>query len=221
MRISVRIMIWLSARLQRSPQQVSLSEIRTTRFSFRSLAVMVARFGIAFLRQRRLEAFAIGKRYTHSSTSPSIVHEKGGLILPKVSPTRLFPFRWLRDACQCPDCVHPSTKQKLIKTSDIPMDIKPVAVSMNDAQDSLRISWSNSKVSKYPLDFLQKHSSPATIAQESRSQHLWQLWDARTLQTQATDFSVGYESLQKPQGLLNAINQLSAYGLLLVVRAAC
>ncbi|KAI7976440.1 hypothetical protein EIK77_003255 [Talaromyces pinophilus] len=52
----------------------------------------------------------------------------------------------LRDACQCPRCVDPQTKQRSFRTGDIPKDIAPrniqwVQDSISNGEEVLEISW--------------------------------------------------------------------------------
>ena len=50
-----------------------------------------------------------------------------------------IPFTWLRDHCQCPLCIQPSTKQKTIH--HISPTIQPLFVST--INNSLKIQWKN------------------------------------------------------------------------------
>ncbi|KAG8916318.1 hypothetical protein FRC00_000312, partial [Tulasnella sp. 408] len=52
---------------------------------------------------------------------------------PAPSGSLTVPYVWLRDSCPCPSCVHPETRQKLHRTTDVPLDIKPK-----------RLAWVNS-----------------------------------------------------------------------------
>ncbi len=38
-----------------------------------------------------------------------------------------FPFVWLRDNCQCPECFHPVSKGRLFLMRDLEVDIKAEA----------------------------------------------------------------------------------------------
>ncbi|KAG9042580.1 hypothetical protein FS837_010672 [Tulasnella sp. UAMH 9824] len=57
-----------------------------------------------------------------------------------------LPYIWLRDSCPCPSCVHPGTRQKLHRTSDVPLDIKPKRLTWvhsldKDAKWALEVEW--------------------------------------------------------------------------------
>lgn len=53
-----------------------------------------------------------------------------------------FPFRDLRNACQCAHCVHELTGQKLVRLADIPVDIHIQSMDLVGAY-ALRIRWSD------------------------------------------------------------------------------
>jgi gamma-butyrobetaine dioxygenase len=133
---------------------------------------------------------ALAARFLHvpSSSQPTISPEFGQLKLAHHSlktPIAL-PYTWLRDSCQCSECVDPSTKQKLHRTSDVPLDIKPageVKTTINANKEwCIEITWNqplfkhdttskgiqghpithhtqSNHVSNYPLSYLQLHSS--------------------------------------------------------------
>ncbi|PLW09396.1 hypothetical protein PCANC_06342 [Puccinia coronata f. sp. avenae] len=85
-----------------------------------------------------------------------------------------IPYLWLRDACQEPHSVHPHTKQKLFKTTDIPLDIHPTKTTLinNDAASALEpeieLKWSHSIInqsppesSRFKLSFLRQFDQPS------------------------------------------------------------
>lgn len=100
----------------------------------------------------------------------------------------LQPFRfdhvWLRDACQAPQSVHPSNRQKLFHTSDVPLDVAlldaehaPTLVTAGD-EPALRLTFAKDyavanaftatfgevkqpdapHVSVFPISFLLRHA---------------------------------------------------------------
>ncbi|KAG6832195.1 hypothetical protein H0H87_002305 [Tephrocybe sp. NHM501043] len=125
-----------------------------------------------------------------------------------------FPFTWLRDSCQSPECIHPSTSQKLHKSSDIPLDIEPVEDGVRLWSDGIKILWKDGHTSHYTGSFLERHSSPAKLASFHRDIPI-KPWDNKTVK-QARDLFVSYDSLMTPKGLLDALTQISQYGLLFV-----
>ncbi|CBQ69523.1 related to COX10-farnesyl transferase [Sporisorium reilianum SRZ2] len=106
----------------------------------------------------------------------------------------LAPFRfdhvWLRDACQAPQSVHPSNRQKLFHTSDVPLDVAlldpehaPTLVTAGD-EPALRLTFAKEHavvnaftatfgevkqadaphISDLPISFLLRHAIDAFYA---------------------------------------------------------
>lgn len=68
-----------------------------------------------------------------------------------------FNFVWLRDNCQCEECVHPSTHERTLVTSEIPLNITPIASFADDG--NLTVMWNDKQhQSKYSFDWLSNHS---------------------------------------------------------------
>lgn len=128
-----------------------------------------------------------------------------------------FPFVWLRDSCLSPECIHPSTSQKLHRTSDIPRDIRPAKDGVNLTSDGLQISWADGHKSFFPREFLHRHSSRTRLA-GFHADLRERPWDAAEISRNSNLF-VPYSSLQERSGLRIAIDQLCTDGLLFVVRS--
>jgi len=70
----------------------------------------------------------------------------------------LFHYVWLRDNCQCLECLHPDTGERILVTANIAEDIAPVNAQLNDANDALIVEWNQSShQSAYSLNWLAKH----------------------------------------------------------------
>jgi hypothetical protein len=123
-----------------------------------------------------------------------------------------FSYRWLRDSCQCPSCIHPSTSQKLHKTSDIYFDIKPTGIKASD--EGLHVEWMTGHSAFYATTFLERHSSPSKLFAAHRDVPRIP-WDVSTI-SKVPNLFLPYRSLQNPSSLLAAITQLSQLGLLFV-----
>lgn len=60
---------------------------------------------------------------------------------------------WLRDTCPCAACVHPSTRQKLHRTSDVPLDIGAVRAEwVKDKDDSQTASEGDAQDERWMLE---------------------------------------------------------------------
>lgn len=136
--------------------------------------------------------------------------ESDGTIPGKAS----FSHQWLRDSCQCPSCVHPSTLQKLHRSSDITVDVRPTPGGLTATSDGIHIRWTDGHESFYQTTFLERYSSPSELTKFHRD--IEQVpWNA-SLISQSSNLYIPYEELVEPSRLLRAINQLIQYGLLFV-----
>ncbi|KAF7297464.1 Glycoside hydrolase family 5 protein [Mycena indigotica] len=125
-----------------------------------------------------------------------------------------FPFRWLRDSCLSPECVHPSNSQKLHRSSDIPHDIQPATDGVRLADGQLHIRWKDGHQSVFPRDFLERHSSRERL--KAFHNDVEEVpWVAENIAGSSSLF-VDYEALQGKTGLRTAIDQLCSRGLLFV-----
>lgn len=126
-----------------------------------------------------------------------------------------FPYVWLRDSCQSsPDCIHPTTSQKLRKTSDIPVDIRPISNGVQLTDTGIQIDWTDGHKSHFLASFLERHSSQKKLS-EFHKDIAPQAWDHASISS-ARDLFLPYESLRTQEGLLAAFTQISESGLLFV-----
>ncbi|KAJ7594453.1 hypothetical protein C8J56DRAFT_1161064 [Mycena floridula] len=140
---------------------------------------------------------------------------RDSVVIPQLNNAK-FPFLWLRDACQSPASVDPSTSQKLFRLSDIPLDIRPQSVRFDN--EELSIQWVDGHASTFTLSFLQHHSvqpkSNPTAA--LFNQHLDSvLWD-RNVISKSPELFIEYGSISTPSGLLKALDHLCRFGLLFI-----
>ncbi|KAG0174096.1 hypothetical protein DFQ28_009731 [Apophysomyces sp. BC1034] len=89
-----------------------------------------------------------------------------------------YSYLWLRDNCRCEQCVHPSSRQKLHSSADVPLDIAPSSVRITE--DAAEIVWDKplrhqsaqaNHISRYPLSFLGRYAS-RQASEAFRSNHL-------------------------------------------------
>lgn len=125
-----------------------------------------------------------------------------------------YPYRWLRDSCQCPECVHPSTRQKLFKTTDIPADTAPAQNGVEKSPAGIGIQWASGHHSYYPSDLLKSHSAPSQLHQFHKDFDVVS-WDAEKVKA-APNLFVPYDTLDTKPGLLAAVEQIVKYGLLFI-----
>jgi len=125
-----------------------------------------------------------------------------------------FPYVWLRDSCQSSACIHPTTSQKFHRTSDIPLDIKPVSDGLRLADDGIHIAWTDGHESFFHASFLERHSSSEKLSAFHRD-IVPISWNNSSI-SGVHNLFFPYESLKEPIGLLSAMLQISKYGILFV-----
>jgi gamma-butyrobetaine dioxygenase len=142
-----------------------------------------------------------------------------------------FPYVWLRDSCQGAASVHPGTRQKLHRTSDVAVDVQPApgvdSVRVNAGTtpsgaegEALSIVWKDGHESVYTREFLERYALPGRLVAFHGDEHLRErAWTRKDIQCVPRLF-VDYESVDSntgtDAGLLDAMTQLAQYGILFV-----
>lgn len=160
--------------------------------------------------RRSILSLRTAKKCLLSRRFSSIVVEPEGVSIPALRSS--FPFVWLRDECQCPQCVHPSTRQKLHRSSDFARGIKPVSVQ--SVHNGLRVSWTqphsdSQHISFYSASFLAWHVSPLYHAGFHRDVYP-EPWKSITF---LINQDISYTEFDKPETLLKVYRQLRREGL--------
>ena len=127
-------------------------------------------------------------------------------------PIGNFSYKWLRDSCPSAESIHPSTRQKLHRTTDAVKDAKPRSVSAD--KDGLRIEWQSGHKSFYPTEYLARHSTYGRLLAFHRDVRQ-QPWNLSKISTNERLF-IPYESLQTDSGRLAAMTQLQRDGLVFI-----
>lgn len=131
-----------------------------------------------------------------------------------------FDWIFLRDSCQCSQCVDSSSKQKLHHLADIPWNISPqqqqgVRILNNSILEILwNHSFTNEKFhrSLYPSTWLRTYSSSKTIAQSRFHDRPMIYWTRKHLEHVNLHVTCD-EYLHTDQGLYTALKHLNDYGL--------
>ena len=115
---------------------------------------------------------------------------------------------WLRDICQCPLCVHPSTNQKLNRSSDA---LGASIASQSSTTDGFHVTWNDGHSSFYPHSFLDRYTT-----QDLNSHHIpIHQWTRQSIRNSPSLF-LTYSSLSSFRGLVTATEQIAKYGILFV-----
>ena len=129
-----------------------------------------------------------------------------------------FPYIWLRDSCPSSECIHQSSKQKLHRTSDVPLNIAPIELErgVTVTSSGIDIIWNDGHKSSFDNAFLQRHASTSNLMEWHLDHHLTEETWTRTSISNLPSLYIPYNVIKTPSGLVEAITQLSKYGLLFI-----
>ena len=68
-----------------------------------------------------------------------------------------FHYVWLRDNCRCGECRHPTVGERLLISTDVPLDLHADAVAIGGGSE-LEIGWPDGHRSTYSADWLASYS---------------------------------------------------------------
>ena len=130
-----------------------------------------------------------------------------------------FSYIWLRDSCQSAESIHPSTRQKLHRTSDVPLDIVPVdgKSGIRVIENGLEILWKDGRKSIFDKQWLEKYSTPASTEKFHWDDTLREKsWTRDSILSTPSLFLPYKDVLSSDYGLVRAMVQLLKYGLLFI-----
>lgn len=177
---------------------------------------------------RKLEGLFNKNARVSNDFSPSGAPRRGDSNVKTNSQKRLhvsvdgqpekFDVIFLRDACSCPLCVDPSSRQKLFQTSDIPSDITATATVV-DADGLMRIKW-NQDIPGYPEhhvteltpDFFRTYSNLRSRVRSRYNDQRQVLWDRQIMKTEVQWLDYD-EYISRDEVLFEALRDLSLYGM--------
>lgn len=123
-----------------------------------------------------------------------------------------YPVVWLRDNCTCAQCGDPAIGKRRLRLADIPHNVVPGAMALNDGGD-LTIEWMPDRhVSRYGSAWLRDHC-PSSPERQSR-RHRPTLWNG-SIGTHLPEASYA-EVVAEPQARLTMYRQLRDHGLVLI-----
>ena len=179
------------------------------------LIPQVSRWVLTKLSIRHVQSFA----NTNQSIIPKLLGFKSidNTHLTLIIDNESIQFDWifLRDSCQCPRCIDPSSKQKYHHTADIPWNISPREQGIRILDNStLEILWNNETThrSLYSSAWLHAYSSSKQIDQLRFNDRPLIHWtrkdlDHVNLHVHSDDY------LHTDQGLYTVLKHLNDYGL--------
>ncbi|MBW2541851.1 MAG: trimethyllysine dioxygenase [Deltaproteobacteria bacterium] len=129
-------------------------------------------------------------------------------------PTHV-PWFWLRDHCQCSECIHPHTLQRMVDTFSIPADVRPSNLALVENGTWVEVDWEgDAHKSRYPSTFL----ATAEVRRDAFEPRYTSpvLWDGKRIEEELP--SVRFEELHQEgsDGLLRLLEKVERYGLCFV-----
>lgn len=157
------------------------------------------------------------------SMQPTIVRESQpkSVSIAIDGRTESFSAKLLRDACNCPQCVHPSTNQRLFSTADIPNFIEARTVETDDSGHIVTIRWENDvpdfdghHITSFEISALRELSQTGSlpITRKDTFQDPV-LWTQQRLDLQDFDYK---EYMTDDRALYQLMDQLQKHGLAFV-----
>ncbi|CAF1475208.1 unnamed protein product [Rotaria sp. Silwood1] len=137
-----------------------------------------------------------------------------------------YDWIFLRDSCQCHQCIDLSTKQKRHKTTDIPLTISPQQTGLKILNNNiLEIHWnqpllneknnSNIHRSLYSSTWLQTYSTSENIARSRYQDRPFIYWNRNDIQKVNLHVKCN-DYLYSDQGLYTVLKYLNDYGLVFI-----
>ena len=87
----------------------------------------------------------------------------------KDNTTDVYPYIYLRDNCQCPECFFKDSNQRLVDVvRDVDINVKPIRVELSEDRTNLSITWPDGHVTVLDADFLFKKRLPSEAELKDR-----------------------------------------------------
>ncbi|CAH1250334.1 BBOX1 [Branchiostoma lanceolatum] len=131
-----------------------------------------------------------------------------------------FPYVWLRDNCQCPQCFNPDSRSRLVLMLDLDVNVSPVRVEVQGGS-SLSVEWPDGHQSQYDRHWLRERCfSTQALSERQRDWHRkTQLWGADLAHNlPKADFPA---LLTDDRALYDFLIRLDSVGLVLVQNVPC
>lgn len=157
-----------------------------------------------------------------SITSALPAHHHAAKVIFDNDTVADFKYIWLRDNCQCPKCVDQSTKQKLVDTPLLDVNVRPESLFIN-SKGQLEIMWSEesgSHKSEYDPHWLLKygqsfiHNSFGSDSMDVETMPLRseiERWDRTTIWSNFPELSYT-EMMESDSGLRQWLDIFYKYG---------
>lgn len=134
-----------------------------------------------------------------------------------------FKYIWLRDNCQCSNCVDSSTKQKLVDSPTLDVNVKPLSLTIN-TEGKLEITWREENgaihtseydpawLFKYGQSFMHNNFACDSMNIEMHPRRPeYELWDRTMIWANFPELSYN-EFMESDRGLYTWLDMFYRYG---------
>jgi len=155
--------------------------------------------------------------WRHIQTWTTYTQTADALTIHSLNNTS-FPYIWLRDSCSSSKCIHQKSKQKLHRSSDIPLTIAPISgEGVKVTSSGIDIVWNDGHESSFDQAFLERHAFTSKLAEWHLDHYLTEeTWTHASISNLSNLFIPYNNIINTSSGLVQAITQLSKYGLLFI-----
>ncbi|GMK56394.1 hypothetical protein CspeluHIS016_0302340 [Cutaneotrichosporon spelunceum] len=174
------------------------------------------------------EVLSLGQGYLYYA-GPAPLTDSAAGVFDRVEG--VLTLARLRDACPCPNCIHPSTRQKTHTSGEAAREVASlpeVSARLGEADgvQGLFVQWAEHE-GFYPLGLIRRLLA-GRVRGTSYIENTLQrkLWDRETFEREANNFYTEYSDLHAgkpgealdahPKALLRLLEQLQVYGLAVV-----
>ncbi|KAK8388022.1 hypothetical protein O3P69_020126 [Scylla paramamosain] len=132
-----------------------------------------------------------------------------------------YPYIWLRDNCQCPNCYHPVSLARRVMLKDLDLSVACVDVKMSNGGEGIEMLWTDGHQGTYDAHWLHERAfrGPKPEPREREYRLKQQLW-GRELQDKLPSVSFP-EFLRDDHTLLTFLESLEVTGVVLVSDVPC
>ncbi|XP_059091646.1 gamma-butyrobetaine dioxygenase-like [Tigriopus californicus] len=125
-----------------------------------------------------------------------------------------YPFLWLRDNCQCPQCFNSSSQSRSSFLRDLPPSVKPSAIQVKGSGLKAQITWNDGHESTFESQWLLDRVFSDHVDKQVGKRSEPTVWDASYKSTLMTfDYE---EILTKKSTMLEWLQSLDTMGLTMI-----
>ncbi|KAG0713429.1 Gamma-butyrobetaine dioxygenase [Chionoecetes opilio] len=127
----------------------------------------------------------------------------------------MYPYLWLRDNCQCPNCFHPVSLSRRFSMKDLDPSLDCVSVQVNNDGEQVEVHWTDGHLGTYNAQWLHERAFKLRHEPRDRQCRLKKEYWGHELQEDMPRASFP-EVLRNDAALLTFLEKLERGGVVLV-----